>query len=169
MSHFIPNPALDLVLERTIPVPPERVWAAWTQPDLLMQWFTPAPWKTVAVDIDLRPGGRCVTTMESPEGDRYPNAGCYLQVEPNRLLVFTSVMTEDFRPVTPSNGAGDLAFTARIELAEAPDRGTHYRALAMHAQEDDCRQHADMGFADGWGAALDQLVALLTAPGGGVG
>ena len=27
MSHFTPNPALDLVLERTIPVPPERVWA----------------------------------------------------------------------------------------------------------------------------------------------
>lgn len=84
MSHLTPNPALDLVLERTIPVPPERVWAAWTQPELLMQWFTPAPWKTVSADLDVRPGGRCVTTMESPEGDQYPNAGCYLHVEPNR-------------------------------------------------------------------------------------
>jgi uncharacterized protein YndB with AHSA1/START domain len=36
VSHFTPDPALDLVLERTIPVPPERVWAAWTQPELLM-------------------------------------------------------------------------------------------------------------------------------------
>ena len=41
MSDFTPDPALDLVLERTIPVPPERVWDAWTQPELLMQWFTP--------------------------------------------------------------------------------------------------------------------------------
>jgi uncharacterized protein YndB with AHSA1/START domain len=80
-----------------------------------MQWFTPAPWKTVAVDIDVRHGGRCVTTMESPEGERYPNAGCYLRVEPNRLLVFTSVVTEDFRPVAPSNGAGDLAFGAALD------------------------------------------------------
>ena len=55
MNHFIPDPALDLVLERTIPVPPERVWAAWTKPELLMQWFTPAPWKTVAAELDLRP------------------------------------------------------------------------------------------------------------------
>ena len=159
---YTPDPALDLVLERTVPVSPERVWAAWTEPELLKQWFTPAPWKTVDADLDVRPGGRCVTTMESPEGERYPNAGCYLQVEPNRLLVFTSVMGEDFRPLAPANGAGDLAFTGRIELEPAPGGGTHYRAIAMHAAEDACKQHADMGFAEGWGAALDQLVALMS-------
>jgi uncharacterized protein YndB with AHSA1/START domain len=162
MSDFKPNPDLDLVLERTIPVAPERVWAAWTEPELLKQWFTPAPWKTVAVDIDVRPGGRCVTTMESPEGDQYPNAGCYLAVEPGSLLVFTSVMTEDFRPVAPANGAGDLAFTARIEIEPAADGGTQYRAIAMHADRDAAQRHSDMGFAEGWGAALDQLVALMS-------
>jgi len=161
MSQFTPNPDLDLVLERTIPVTPERVWAAWTEPELLMQWFTPAPWKTVAADLDLRPGGQCVTTMESPEGERYPNTGCYLAVEPNRLLVFTSVMLADFRPVAPTNGAGDLPFTARIEIEPSTDGGTHYRAIAMHADETACTKHAEMGFAQGWGAALDQLVALM--------
>lgn len=161
MSRYTPDPALDLVLERTIPVPPSRVWAAWTEPELLMQWFTPAPWKTVAAELDLRPGGGCVTTMESPEGDRYPNAGCYLAVEPERLLVFTSALGADYRPVAPANGAGDLAFTARIEIEPAPDGGSHYRAIAMHAREEACKQHADMGFAEGWGAALDQLVALM--------
>jgi uncharacterized protein YndB with AHSA1/START domain len=162
MSTFTPNPALDLVLERTISVAPDRVWAAWTQPELLMQWFTPAPWKTVAAELDVRAGGRCVTTMESPEGDRYPNAGSYVYVEPNRLLVFTSVMTEDFRPVAPSNGAADLGFTGRIEIEPTSDGGTLYRAIAMHATEEACQQHADMGFTAGWGAALDQLVALMS-------
>jgi uncharacterized protein YndB with AHSA1/START domain len=162
MNHtFTPNPALDLVLERNISVPPERVWAAWTEPELLRKWFTPAPWKTAAVDIDLRPGGRCVTTMESPEGGLYPNVGCYLRVEPNHLLVFTSVMTEDFRPLVPGNSHG-LGFTARIEIEATPDGGTHYRAIALHASEDDYKQHSDMGFAEGWGAALDQLVTLMT-------
>lgn len=161
MSDYTPNPDLDLVIERTIAASPTKVWAAWTTPELLMQWFTPAPWKTVAVDIDVRPGGRCVTTMESPEGDQYPNAGCYLAVEPERLLVFTSVMGEDFRPAAAANGAGDLGFTARIELTPTADGGTHYRAVAMHADEAGCQQHAAMGFAEGWGAALDQLVALV--------
>ncbi|MFN0090438.1 MAG: SRPBCC family protein [Acidimicrobiales bacterium] len=162
MSEFTPHPDLDLVLERTIPVAPERVWAAWTEPELLMKWFTPAPWKTVAAELDVRPGGRCVTTMESPEGERYPNAGCYLEVEPNRLLVFTSVMTEGFRPTSPSNGAEDLPFTGRIEIMPDGNGGSRYRAIAVHADPDGCRRHAEMGFHQGWGAALDQLVALMS-------
>jgi uncharacterized protein YndB with AHSA1/START domain len=162
MNQYTPDPALDLVLERTIPVAPERVWAAWTEPELMMQWFTPAPWKTVACELDLRPGGRCVTTMESPEGQRFPNAGCYLHVEAPRLLIFTSVMVADFRPAPPSGGDVDFGFTARVEIEPAPDGGTQYRAIAMHANEEASTRHAEMGFAQGWGAALDQLVALLS-------
>jgi hypothetical protein len=61
--------------------------------------------------------------------------------------VFTSVMTEDFRPVSPTHGPG-LSFTARIEIDPTPDGGTHYRAIAMHADEIGYQQHADMGFAE---------------------
>ena len=136
---YTPNPALDLVLERTIAVAPERVWAAWTEPELLMQWFTPAPWKTVAAELDLRPGGRCVTTMESPEGERYPNAGCYLAVEPNRLLVFTSALGEDYRPATPSNGADNMAFTARIEIEPARGKKRAGGAVGKPAFRSDAR------------------------------
>ena len=162
MSIFVPNPTLDLVLDRTIAVSPDKVWAAWTEPLLMVQWFTPAPWKTVAAEVDLRPGGRNCVTMESPEGEQFPNAGCYLVVEPNRLLVFTSIMTENFRPVAPSNGAEDLPFTGRIELESALGGGTRYRAIAMHADEAGCSRHREMGFEVGWGAALDQLVALMS-------
>jgi uncharacterized protein YndB with AHSA1/START domain len=156
------HPSLDLVLERTIAVAPERVWAAWTDPELLLQWFTPAPWRTVACQLDLRPGGVFNTTMESPDGEQNPNLGCYLQVEPGRLLVFTSVLGEGFRPVSPSNGAEDMPFTGRVEIRPDGNGGTHYRAIAMHADEDGARRHAEMGFHDGWGAALDQLVALIS-------
>ncbi len=159
---YTPNPALDLVLERTIPVSPAKVWAAWTDPALIVQWFTPAPWKTAKAEIDLRPGGGNVITMESPEGELYPNKGCYLVVEPERLLVFTSVMGADFRPVAPTNGAEDLPFTGRIEIEPAEGGGTRYRAIAMHADEEGAQRHDQMGFQDGWGAALDQLVALMS-------
>lgn len=158
---FVLDPDRDLVLERMLDLPPERVWAAWTEPDLLVRWFTPAPWRTVECVVDLRPGGRFDTTMQSPEGDRYPNGGAYLVVEPERLLVFTSTMTEDFRPAPPSNGADDLPFTARIELTPTSDGGTHYRAVAIHPTAELASKHREMGFHDGWGAALDQLVALV--------
>jgi uncharacterized protein YndB with AHSA1/START domain len=159
MTAYIPDPELDLVLERTLPVAPDKVWAAWTDPALLVQWFTPAPWKTVSADLDVRPGGRCITTMESPEGERFPNAGCYLQVEPGSLLVFTSAMIEGFRPVVAGDG---MPFTGRVEITPAVDGGTHYRAIAMHADKAGVEHHVEMGFHEGWGAATDQLVALLS-------
>ena len=158
---YVPNPTLDLVLERTIAVSPAKVWDAWTQPELLMQWFTPSPWKTVAADLDVRPGGRFATTMESPEGEQYPSTGCYLVVEPYRLLVFTSVLADDYRPVTTAE-VGDMPFTGRIEIEPTADGGTLYRAIAIHADEAGCKQHDEMGFHHGWGAALDQLVALMS-------
>ena len=62
------NPELDLKIERTVDVAPELVWKAWTQPEHIVKWFTPDPWKTTSCEIDLRPGGRFNTVMQSPEG-----------------------------------------------------------------------------------------------------
>jgi len=47
---------------------------------------------------------------------------------------------------------------------EAHGKGTKYTALALHCHEQDCKKHEEMGFHDGWGAAVDQLVALMKKP-----
>lgn len=149
------DPDLDLVLERVLDVPPHLVWRAWSEPELLVQWFTPRPWQTVACDIDLRPGGVFSTTMRSPEGQTLPESpGCYLEVEPGRLLTFTDSLGPGYRPK-----AGGF-MTATI-LLEPEGEGTRYTAIARHGSAEDRGKHADMGFADGWGAALDQLVELV--------
>jgi uncharacterized protein YndB with AHSA1/START domain len=155
------NPKLDLVLERVVDVPRELVWAAWTQPEHIKKWFTPAPWKTVDCEIDLRPGGIFRTTMRSPEGQEFPSAGCYLEVVPNEKLVWTSALGPGYRPATKgaATGCDELLFTAIITL-ESEGSGTRYRAVAIHGDEATTRKHAEMGFYEGWGAALDQLVAL---------
>jgi uncharacterized protein YndB with AHSA1/START domain len=66
------DPRLDLLLQRVVDVPPELVWAAWTKPEHVKKWFTPAPWTTVDCEIDLRPGGIFRTVMRSPEGQEFP-------------------------------------------------------------------------------------------------
>lgn len=149
-----PDPKYDLVLERFVDVPPALVWKAWTEPEHLMKWFTPAPWQTVACEIDLRPGGIFSTTMRSPEGeDQEPGVGCYLEVVPERRLVWTGALLPGFRPAPQQ----DMQFTAVIAM-EPQAGGTRYVATAMHQTEDGRRQHEEMGFFEGWGAALDQLV-----------
>jgi uncharacterized protein YndB with AHSA1/START domain len=153
------NPKLDLVLERVVDVKPELVWKAWTTPEYLKKWFTPAPWKTVHAEIDLRPGGKFHTVMESPEGQRMPpNTGCLLEVVPNRKLVWTGALLPDYRP---ADLGADVPFVFTAVIAIEPHgTGTKYTATVMHSNEGGKTKHEEMGFHHGWGAALDQLVAL---------
>jgi uncharacterized protein YndB with AHSA1/START domain len=147
-----PDPKLDLVLERVIDVPPDLVWTAWTTPEHLKKWFTPAPWTTTDCEIDLRPGGIFRTTMRSPEGQEFPNIGCYLEIVPNRRLVWTDALLPGYRP-------SENPFLTAILTLEPRGEGTLYIATAIHRDEASKQKHEEMGFHDGWGKALDQLVA----------
>ena len=153
-TYYTPNPTLDLVLERVVPVSPERVWRAWTEPEQLKQWFCPRPWRTTECQIDLRPGGVFRTVMQSPEGQDIESiTGCYLEIVPNERLVWTVSLEPGFRP---AHDASDVpAFTAIISIGPV-EGGSKYTAIAMHRDPDGAAKHAAMGFHEGWGAALDQ-------------
>lgn len=153
--EIILDPKRDLKLERVVNVPRELVWRAWTTPEDVKKWFTPVPWRTVDCEIDLRPGGIFRTVMRSPEGKEFPGTGCYLEVVPNEKLVWTSALEPGFRPARQIPEA--FIFTAII-LMEPSGAGTKYTAIAMHQDEEGAKKHSDMGFHDGWGKALDQLV-----------
>ena len=153
------DPKLDMILERVINIKPELVWRCWTEPELLMKWFCPKPWKTVECEIDLIPGGKFRTVMRGPEGQQFPNSGCFLEIIPNHKLVWTAALLPGYRPQPkPENGIG-LLFSAFI-IIEPHSVGSKYTAIVIHQNEESCNQHRAMGFHEGWGVALDQLVEV---------
>jgi uncharacterized protein YndB with AHSA1/START domain len=151
-SVIKPDPKLDLVLERVIDVPRELVWAAWTQPKHLYKWFVPLPWTLADCEIDLRPGGIFRFVMRSPEGQEFPHIGCFLEVTPNERLVWTDALLPGYRP-------SEKPFFTGVIALEPRGKGTRYLATAIHRDEAGRKQHEEMGFHQGWGMALDQLVA----------
>lgn len=147
----------DLTISRLIAAPRAAVWAAWADPRLLEQWFCPRPWRAEVLAFDLRPGGAFRTVMHGPDGQRHDEGGgCFLDVAPGERIVFTSVLDEGWRPVTGSNEGCSLPMTAIITLSDEGD-GTRYEARVLHANAEDARKHAEMGFEPGWGAAIAQL------------
>lgn len=165
MSTLPATPQLSFT--RDIDTPIDRVWKAWTDPQWLMKWFTPVPWKTIDCEIDLRPGGIFRTTMLSPEGEQFPNMGCYLEVVPERKLVWTNALLPGYQPAPPitTTHCGTFYFTAMLTLEPltalgSKATGTRYTATVLHADEAGCKQHEEMGFNAGWNAALDQLIAV---------
>jgi len=114
---------------------------------------------TVHAEVELRPGGCFATVMESPEGERQPEGkGCFLKVVPGRRFTWTSALGPDFRPQPPLPKGG-FGMSATLEF-EPTATGCRYRATVRHADAAARALREGMGFHEGWGKALDQLVAL---------
>lgn len=138
-----------LRIERTFAAPPERVFAAWTEPAVLHRWFAAGPdWTSTEVDVDLRVGGRYRLTMCGPDAVARTVVGEYLQVDPPHRLAYTwmweqsdgpavgvrTVVTVEFRAV----GAGTSVVLTQSGFPSADLRDQH---------------------GVGWRACMDNLVA----------
>jgi uncharacterized protein YndB with AHSA1/START domain len=144
----------DLVLTRLIDAPREKLFRAWTEPELLKQWFAPLPYTTPVAELDVRPGGASLVVMRGPDGVDMPNRGVYLEVVPNERLVVTDAYTRAWEPA-------EKPFMTVILTFE--DRGgkTQYTARVRHWTVADRETHEKMGFHQGWGQCADQLAALV--------
>ena len=99
------TPASDreLVLTRIIDAPREKLFRAWTDPELLKQWFAPLPYTTPVAELDVRPGGA-----------NYVKAW-----EPSQKPFMTVILT--FEDV----GGGKTRYTARVRHWTVADREAH--------------------------------------------
>lgn len=80
----------SLVLKRTFDAPAETVYAAWTQPEIISQWFLGDDCKACQVfEADARVDGRYDFMMTHISGEAYRVRGTYHEVEPDRKLVFS--------------------------------------------------------------------------------
>ena len=148
------KPKHVLAIDRILDAPVKNIWRCWTEPKLLEQWFCPKPWRATDITIDLRPGGEMTSVFRGPDGESFPNAGVYLEVDPMRRLVSTDAFRAGWVP-------SERAFmTTEVLLEDAGGGRTHFIWRALHWTEETLKEHEAMGFEAGWGAATDQLEAL---------
>jgi uncharacterized protein YndB with AHSA1/START domain len=76
----------EIVLCRVINAPRERVFAAWTDPNQIKQWFSPAGFTAETLECDIRPGGLWRFVYTAPDGTTYDNRMQFLRIEAPRLI-----------------------------------------------------------------------------------
>jgi uncharacterized protein YndB with AHSA1/START domain len=90
------TPVKEVEFERTYDAPVEKLWQAWTDPEIIKKWWGPRDVSTPECEIDLRVGGRIYIVMEAGEGlgaykgTRWPMEGKYTVVEKNSNLSYSA-------------------------------------------------------------------------------
>ena len=149
-----PTSDRELVIARIIDAPREKVFRAWTDPKLMMQWFAPLPSTTPAAEVDLRPGGTSMVVMRDPEGNDFPSSGVYLEIVEKERLVFTDAYARAWEP-------SEKPFMTVVLTFEDESGKTRYTARARHWTVEETERHRQMGFHEGWAKCADQLEALV--------
>ena len=81
----------SLAIQRRLNASPDRVYAAWTDPEKIVRWFGPAVvvQNTVEATMDVRVGGSFRVSFKSEDGEYHQVGGTYSEVVPNKRLVFS--------------------------------------------------------------------------------
>jgi uncharacterized protein YndB with AHSA1/START domain len=88
-----------LRIERTYRAPIDRVFDAWTSPEVLRRWWrTQRDWETSEAQVDLRVGGAVRVAMRDPAtGTEHAGGGVYTEVDPPTRVAFTWLWDGDTR------------------------------------------------------------------------
>ncbi len=145
-----------LSVEREFDAPVDQVWKAWTESNLLDQWWAPKPWKAVTKSMDFRDGGVWLYYMQGPEGERH-----YCRVDYHTIVAnksFTGIDAFCDENGNPSTEAPSMHWNV---VFTPSGNGTKVSVEVTFKSEEDMETIIKMGFKEGFAAAHDNLDELL--------
>lgn len=157
-----------VIFTRIINAPRELVYRAFTEPEMLKQWFSPKTFHTPTVVTDVRVGGAFRIVMADSEGNEFPMKGFYLEVEPNQRLVFTEDLTEhpeEWKTLL-QNAAGegeDIMHTKAEFIFETVAEGTKVTVISRFSTNAVRDAYKETGMVDGWTQLFEKLDTLVAS------
>jgi uncharacterized protein YndB with AHSA1/START domain len=161
----------QIIITREFNAPVEKVWQAWTDPELIKQWWGPEGFSAPYIKNDLRVGGTYVYAMHGPAGTEWDkdmySGGEYIEIVPNEKLVATDYFCDE-------NGTKISPAESEIESPDFPDEqtvtilfegqgGTTKLSIIYPEPETEAQWQAMLksGMQEGWASSLNKLAAAV--------
>ena len=136
----------------------DKVWAAWTQSDLLDQWWAPKPWKSKTKSMDFSEGGRWLYAMVGPNGETHWSIADFESIEKEKSYsAFTAFTDED------GNVNDKMPSTNWTNSFTAQGDTTIVNVDIYYDSVEDLETELEMGFKEGFTEGLGNLDELLAS------
>ena len=143
-------------VKREFAAPLEKVWSAWTDSELLDQWWAPKPWKAKTKSMNFSVGGFWLYAMVGPDGTESWARADYQAITPLKSFRGIDVFCDEEGTINAEfpKSIWSVSFTQSGD-STIVDIETKYEKVA------DLEMIIEMGFKEGFTAALENLDELL--------
>jgi uncharacterized protein YndB with AHSA1/START domain len=156
--------AKTLIIERTFAAPKAKLWQAYADKDMFVQWWGPEGWETTVKEFDFRPGGRnhyCMKCVDENQGDWFGKESWGLMEYKTVTEPDTFTYTDYFSDESGATQQDMPAIEATIELVEK-DGGTVLITRCVADSAEAIEQLVKMGMIEGFSSSADKLERLVT-------
>lgn len=144
---------------REFSAPVEKVWKAWTEPDLLEKWIAPKPWTAETKVYDFIVDGISLYAMVSPEGQKHWVYSQFTAIKTGSAISQTGILCDvDGNPIT------DGPKTYReTKFSSIEGNRTKVDQVITFTDESTIKWFVEGGFKEGTVVTLEQLDELLAS------
>lgn len=157
MNFAVDRDSRQIKVEREFKAPLPLVWSAWTQNELLDQWWAPKPWQAKTKSMDFRPGGSWLYAMIGPDGEVHWSKADYKQVLPLKSFSGQDGFCDENGTLNP-----DLPRSMWENTFTENGDATLVHIVITYDDLADLEKIIDMGFKEGFTAGLENLDLYLS-------
>ena len=146
-----------LTVVRAFDAPLDLVWQAWTDSEILDQWWAPKPYRAETKTTDFREGGLWFYSMVGPKGDRHWCRVEFKIIEPSKSITYTSILCDE-----KGNKSPDIPVMNWSNEFSQSGESTTVRVEITFEKDGDMDIIIKMGFQEGFTAGLSNLDHFLS-------
>jgi uncharacterized protein YndB with AHSA1/START domain len=145
-----------ITVKREFAAPLQKVWAAWTQSELLDQWWAPKPWKAKTKTMDFRTGGHWLYAMIGPNGEKHWSSADFKSVDAQKSFSVLDAFTDENGTVN-----ADMPRSNWNNAFSSNGNSTMVNIVIKYDKLEDLEATIKMGFKEGFTMGLGNLDELL--------
>ncbi|WP_035649211.1 SRPBCC domain-containing protein [Flavobacterium sp. ASV13] len=132
------------------------VWSAWTEAEILDQWWAPAPWKARTKSMEFKEGGRRLYAMVGPEGEEHWAIADFTSISPKTNFKYLDAFSDSEGNLNKEFPRSDW------DVNFSEQGGSTFVDIAIkHEKLSDLEMIIQMGFKEGFTIAMEGLDAIF--------